>query len=81
MAISKGDFRWNRPTSRQVAPGAGALRGPLSRECPKCGAQPGHSCKRYIPARVRGEDIGGGYTRTLAQPHADRKTKRKGGAS
>jgi hypothetical protein len=44
----------------------------LTRTCPKCKAAPGHSCTRPPGGRVCGEDIGGGYAKTLKKPHPER---------
>lgn len=45
--------------------------------CPKCGAKPGQSCTRPIGGRVCGEDIGGGYERTLKHVHPERRAVSK----
>lgn len=47
--------------------------GPLSRDCPTCGAAAGAKCVRTTGGRVGGEDIGGGYPVTLKSFHAKRK--------
>jgi hypothetical protein len=48
----------------------------LSRPCPACGAGIGHSCTQYVVALVDGKDIGGGYSRTLAKGHPERRVGR-----
>ncbi|MFG2059685.1 hypothetical protein ACGFI9_37305 [Micromonospora sp. NPDC048930] len=55
----------------------GLATNPLSRACPKCEAQPWKPCRRWISGRICGEDIGGGYWRTLKQVHAERKQQRR----
>lgn len=47
--------------------------GPLSRDCPTCGAAAGVKCVRTTGGRVGGEDIGGEYAVTLKSFHAKRK--------
>ena len=51
--------------------------GPLSRTCPKCEAAPGMSCRRWVGGRVCGEDVGGGYWKSLKNPHPERAVRRK----
>lgn len=48
-------------------------RSPLSRVCPKCEADVGMSCRRWIAARVCGKETGGGYWRRLTNFHRERK--------
>lgn len=54
---------------------------PRSRACPKCEAQPGRPCRRWVGGRVRGHDIGGGYWKPLKNVHDERKNLRASGVS
>lgn len=49
---------------------------PLSRSCPKCEAEPGKPCRRWIGGRIGGEDVGGGYWRPLKKVHDERRRSR-----
>lgn len=62
-----------RLTRGTVLTGQRNLRGPLSRVCPTCHAQPGHSCVRMGGGKVAGQDIGGAYTVRRKTFHPERK--------
>lgn len=47
--------------------------GPLSRDCPTCGAAAGVRCVRSTGGRVAGEDTGGQYDVTLKGFHPRRR--------
>lgn len=53
--------------------GTRGVLGPLSRDCPTCGAAAGVKCVRSTGGRVGGENIGGEYAVTLKSFHAARK--------